>query len=191
MNSFLTRLSAALALCLPLLAHAAIDPALLQPLAGDDPDARVAAVAGIAATGSAEARQVLQALLDDELVATPAGQVLIVHDGQAIDAATGKTLAVPDGADGIVVNNRLRGAVQAALSGLALLAPARETRLSAVHALQAQDPDPAQAPLLRQALAHETDADIKVQLAQLVARADLGSPDPARRRARRAARAAP
>jgi len=124
---------------------------------------------------------VLQALLDDELVATQAGQVLIVHDGQAIDAATGKTLAVPDGADGIVVNNRLRGAVQAALSGLALLAPARETRLAAVHALQKQDPDPAQAPLLRQALAHETDADIKTQLAQLVARADLGSTDPARR----------
>ena len=103
MNSFLTRLSAALALCLPLLAHAAIDPALLQPLAGDDPDARVEAVARIAATGSADARQVLQALLDDELVATPAGQVLIVHDGQAIDAATGKTLAVPDGADTVHV----------------------------------------------------------------------------------------
>ncbi|MBW8896689.1 MAG: urea ABC transporter permease subunit UrtB [Massilia sp.] len=185
MNSFLTRLFAALfaalALCLPLHAHAAIDPALLLPLAGDDPDARVDAVARIAATGSADARNVLQALLDDELVATPAGQVLIVHDGQAIDAATGKTLAVPDGADGIVVNNRLRGAVQAALSGLALLAPAREQRLAAVRALQAQDPDPAQAPLLRQALVHETDADIKAQLARLVARADLGTTDPARR----------
>jgi len=185
MNSFLTRIFAApfaaLALCLPLLAQAAIDPALLQPLAGDDPDARVDAVARIAATGSADARQVLQALLDDELVATQAGQVLIVHDGQAIDAATGKTLAVPDGADGIVVNNRLRGAVQAALSGLALLAPARETRLAAVRALQAQDPDPAQVPLLRQALVHETDADIRTQLARLVARADLGAPDPVRR----------
>jgi urea transport system permease protein len=177
----LTHLLATLALCLPLLAHAALDPALLQPLAGDDPDARVDAVARIAATGTSDARRLLQALLDDAVVATPAGQVLIVRDDRAVDAATGKALPVPEGADGIVVNNRLRGAVQAALSGLALLAPARDTRLAAVHALQAQDADPAQAPLLRQALARETDADIRAQLAQLVARADLNSSDPAAR----------
>jgi urea transport system permease protein len=181
MKPLFKHMLAALALCIPALGHAAIDPALLQPLAGDDPDARVAAVAGIAATGSVDARRVLQALLDDELAATPSGQVLIVHDGGALDAATGRALPVPDGVDGIVVNNRLRGAVQAALSGLALLAPARDERLAAVHALQAQDADPAQAPLLRQALARETDADIRTQLAQLVARADLGSTDPARR----------
>jgi len=172
---------ATVALSLPLLAHATLDPALLQPLAGDDPDARVDAVARIAATGGSDARQVLQALLDDELAATPSGQVVIVHDGSALDAASGRALPMPNGVDGIVVNNRLRGAVQAALSGLALLAPARDERLAAVHSLQAQDADPAQAPLLRQALARETDADIKMQLAQLVARADLGSSDPARR----------
>ncbi|MCS0630742.1 urea ABC transporter permease subunit UrtB [Telluria mixta] len=181
MKPLFKNLLATLSLCLPLLANAALDPALLQPLAGDDPDARVAAVARIAATGGSDARQVLQALLDDALVATPAGQVLIVRDDQAIDAATGKALPVPDGADGVVVNNRLRGAVQAALSGLALLAPARDERLAAVHSLQAQDADPAQAPLLRQALARETDTDIKAQLAQLVARADLESSDPATR----------
>jgi urea transport system permease protein len=181
MKPLFKHLLATLSLCLPLLAHAALDPALLQPLAGDEPDARVDAVARIAATGGGDARQVLQALLDDALVATPAGQVLIVRDDQAIDAATGKASPVPEGTDGIVVNNRLRGAVQAALSGLALLAPARDERLAAVHALQAQDADPAQAALLRQALARETDADIKTQLAQLVARADLGSSDPARR----------
>ncbi|MFL6635057.1 MAG: urea ABC transporter permease subunit UrtB [Massilia sp.] len=181
MKPLFKHLLATLALCLPLLAHAALDPALLQPLAGDDPDARVAAVAGIAATGGGDARRVLQALLDDELAATPSGQVLIVHDGGALDAATGRALPVPDGVDGIVVNNRLRGAVQAALSGLALLAPVRDERLAAVQALQAQDADPAQAPLLRQALARETDADIKTQLAQLVARADLGASDPAKR----------
>ena len=51
---------AVLAVCLPVFAQAAIDPALLQPLAGDDPDARVDAVARIAATGSEDARIVLQ-----------------------------------------------------------------------------------------------------------------------------------
>jgi urea transport system permease protein len=183
MRRLLTYILATLALCLPLFAHAALDPALLQPLAGDDPDARVDAVARIAASGSPDARKLLQALLDEELMATPAGQLLIVHDGRAVDAATGHAVALPDGADGVVVNNRLRGAAAAALSGLALLAPAREQRLAAAQALQARDVDPAQAPLLRQALVRETDPGIQAILRQLVATADLQSSDPARRKA--------
>ena len=177
------RLLAALALCLPALVQASIDPALLKPLAGDDADARVEAVARIAATGSGEARQVLQALLDGELLATPAGQVLISHEGQTMDAASGTALALPDGADSIVVNNRLRGAAQAALSGLALLAPERDKRLSAALALQASSIDPAQLPLLRRALSGETDPAIQAILRQLVAVADLHADDPARRKA--------
>jgi urea transport system permease protein len=183
MKQLFVRILTALVLCLPALAHAAIDPALLQPLAGDDPDARVEAVARIAATGTDDARKLLQALLDDELMATPAGQVLIVHDGQAIDPATNQALALPDGLDGIVVNNRLRGATQAALSGLALLAPEKDKRMLAATALQATSPDPAQAPLLRRALATEQDPDIQVILRQLVATADMQSADPALRRA--------
>ena len=183
MKHVLKQFLLALAVCLPVLANAAIDPALLQPLAGDDPEARVDAIARIAASGSPDARKLLQALLDEELVATPAGQLLIVHDSQAVDAATGQALPLPDGADAIVVNNRLRGATQAALSGLALLAPDKEQRLAAARALQGQDADPARAPLLRQALARETDPDIRAILRQLVAVADLAATDPALRKA--------
>jgi urea transport system permease protein len=183
MKHILKNILLALALCLPALTQAAIDPALLRPLAGEDPDARVDAVARIAATGSEDARTVLQALLDDELAVTPDGQILILHGDQALDPATGKTVPVPDGIGGVVVNNRLRGAAQAALSGLALLAPERERRLAAAQALQGKDLDAAQAPLLRQALAREADPAIRAILAQLVAGADLGSNDPARRKA--------
>jgi len=183
MRRMFSHFLAALALCLPVLAHAAIDPALLQPLAGDDPDARVEAVARIAATGSADARKLLQALLDEALYATPAGQVLIVHGDQAVDAATGQPSTLPDGVDGIVVNNRLRAATQAALSGLALLAPERDGRLAAARALEGREVDPAQAPLLRQALARETDPELRAILARLVAAADLGAGDPVRRKA--------
>jgi urea transport system permease protein len=180
---YLRRFFAALALCLPAFAHAAIDPTLLHPLAGDDPDARVEAVSHIAALGTDDARKVLQALLDGELSATPTGQVLIIHDDQAFDPATGTTGAPPDGIDGIVVNNRLRGATEAALSGLALLAPQREQRLAAALALQGSRPDPAQAPLLRKALNSEIDPAIQAILRQLVATADLNAADPARRKA--------
>jgi urea transport system permease protein len=183
MKHTLVRILALLAFCLPAFAHAAIAPALLRPLAGDDPDARVEAVARIAAAGTDDARKVLQALLDGELSATPAGQVLIVHGDRAFDPATEKTAPPPDGIDGIVVNNRLRGATEAALSGLALLAPVRWQRLAAALALQGSMPDPAQAPLLRKALTSETDPDIQAILRQLVATADLTATDPARRRA--------
>jgi urea transport system permease protein len=183
MKLLIARVLAILALCLPALVHAAIDPALLRPLAGNDPDARVDAIARIAAVGTDDARKVLQALLDDALVATPAGQLLIVHDGRAVDPATGQALVLPDGADAIMVNNRLRGAAQAALSGLALLAPEKNRRLAAATALQGSAPDPAHVPLLRRALAGEADPGIRIILRQLVATADLQAADPARRKA--------
>ena len=64
-------------------AHAAIDPALLKPLAGDDPDARIAAVTQIAALANADAQKILNAINSDALYATPAGDVLIIEDSDA------------------------------------------------------------------------------------------------------------
>src|SRR4051794_21889188 len=100
-----------------MLALAAIDPVLLMPLAGDDPDARIEAVGKIAALASDEAFKVLDALRNDALYATPDGRVFIVVKDRAFDPATGKSGPPPDGLDGITVNNRLRGAVDGALSG--------------------------------------------------------------------------
>ncbi|KQV91014.1 urea ABC transporter permease [Massilia sp. Root351] len=171
-------------LCLHALGvHAAISPALLAPLAGDDPDARIEAVGRIAALADADALKVLQALNGDTLYATPDGAILVVDGDKAWNPATGATGPVPDGVDGVVVNNRLRGAVEGALSGLALLSPQREQRLAAALQLQAKSADPAQAPLVRKAYALERDADIKTILQTLVATADLHSPDAAVRRA--------
>ena len=74
-----------LLLCLlPLYAQAAIDPALLKPLAGDDSEARVAAVGQLAALATPEAARVLQALQAETLYATPGGDVLIVDGGKAL-----------------------------------------------------------------------------------------------------------
>ena len=174
----------AAALCLQALAaHAAIDPVLLQPLAGDDPDARIEAVGKIAALADADALKVLQALNSDTLYATPDGAVLVVDGDKAWNPATGATGPVPDGVDGVVVNNRLRGAVEGALSGMALLSPDRAQRLAAALQLQAKSADAAQAPLVRKAHALEKDPEIKAILQTLVATADLQSPDAALRKA--------
>ena len=105
------------------LAQAAIPVDLLKPLSGDDPDTRVVAVAQIAALATPEAARVLQALQDDQLYAAPDGKVYIVDGEQAYDPAISKSVPLPDGIDGVMVNNRLRSAVAGALSGLKLLAP--------------------------------------------------------------------
>jgi urea transport system permease protein len=164
-------------------ASAAIDPALLKPLGGDDPDARIEAVNQLAALASDDAVKVLNALNKDALYATPTGDVLIVDDaGNAFNPATDASGPAPDDAEGITANNRLRGAVEGALSGLKLLSPQREQRLAAAADLL-KNADPAQLPLIEKALAKETDPQIKLVLQQVQATANLHAADPASRRA--------
>ena len=123
----------------------------------------------------------LQALQDDSLYAAPDGKVYIVDGEQAYDPAISKSVPLPDGIDGVMVNNRLRSAVAGALSGLKLLAPERSTRLAAAQALQ-QSVDPAQLPLIHKALTQERDAEIQQILQVLIASANLHAPDAATRK---------
>ncbi len=170
-------------LCLhALAAQAAIDAAVLAPLAGDDADARIAAVARIAALANEDAARVLLALKNDALYAVPDGKVVIVDGGRAFDPATGVSAPLPEGADGIVVNNRLRGAVEGALSGLKLFAPEPALRLAAALELQ-KTLEPVQVPLVQKALEKESDATIKTILQLLIASANLQAPEPALRQA--------
>ena len=157
-------------------AHATVDPALLKPLAGDDPDARIVAVTQIAALANADAQKILDAINNDALYATPAGEVFIVGDADAFNPATDKTGPAPDDAEAITVNNRLRGVVEAALSGLKLFSADRSVRLTAATALLTTA-DAAQTPLISKALAAEKDPDIQAVLKQVVATANLHAAD--------------
>ncbi|NMM27539.1 MAG: urea ABC transporter permease subunit UrtB [Glaciimonas sp.] len=163
-------------------AHAAIDTRILKPLTGDDSDARIEAIGKIAALANDDAAKVLRAIKDDTLFALPDGTLLIVEDDKAFDLATGKTGAVPDGADGIMVNNRLRGAVNAALSGFKLFSPDRNLRLAAALDLQ-KSIDPAQVPLIKKAFEKETDTEVKAVLQLLISTDNLQSPDAVVRKA--------
>lgn len=167
---------------LSVVAFAAIDPAMLKPLAGDDPDARIEAVNKIAALANEDSFKILNALNNDTLYAKPDGQIFIVQDNQAYNPATGQTSTKPDDVDGITVNNRLRGAVEEALSGLKLFSRDRVLRLAATIELQ-KSASPAQAPLIAKALEKETDPEIKSLLQLVAATADMHSPDAAVRKA--------
>lgn len=159
-------------------AVAAIDPALLAPLAGDDPDARIEAVNKIAAAANSDAVRVLHALKDDALYATPDGKVYIVEEDRAIDPASGHIIDMPEDLDGISVNNRLRGAVEGALSGLKLLSEKRDERLAAATELQ-KNAGATHAPLVEKALEKETDPEIREMLQLVAATANLSSEDAA------------
>ncbi len=163
-------------------AIAAIDAALLKPLTGDDPDARIEAVGKIAALANQDALRVLTALKNETAYATPNGDFLIVEEGKAFNPLTDKTGDTPDGVDGITINNRLRGAVDGALSGFKLLSSDRAVRLAAALELQ-KSAALEQIPLIRIALAKEQDAEIKSTLQLVMATANLQSPDAAVRKA--------
>lgn len=161
-------------------AHAALDASQLSKLAADDNDAKVAVVKYLTSHPSPEAQAVLNAMTDDALYQDH-GRLLIVRDDKAIDAATLQPLGpVPDSAESIIVNNRLRGAVEGALSAFRLFSKDLATRLTAARNVK-QDPRPEQLPLIQQALAKETNKEIREDLLLAQASIQISSPDEAER----------
>ncbi|HEX7811878.1 MAG TPA: urea ABC transporter permease subunit UrtB, partial [Burkholderiales bacterium] len=165
--------------CAP--ASAALDSALVQPLGGEDADARVDAIVKLGALGTPEAFELLNALNEEKLYATPEGRVLIVEDDQARDPLTGEQLGFPEGADAITVNNRLRRELESALAGLRLFAVDTKVRLKAAHEVL-QNAGASQLPMLERALAKETDQRVRSVLDMAVATINLKSDDAAKRK---------
>ncbi|RAR60658.1 amino acid/amide ABC transporter membrane protein 1 (HAAT family) [Paraburkholderia unamae] len=173
--------AAALFAALTTTAHA-LDNADVTPLAGDDFDAKSAAVDKLIATHDAASLALLKALADDTVTATDSGQVLVQDGDNARDAATGKPVAanVAASAQPITLNNLLRSKVAGAVSGLQLASPDLETRRAAIAALL-KNPDPSMKPMIDAARAKETDAALKRRLDTLWAMTALHDPDAATR----------
>src|SRR5471032_804759 len=107
--------------------------------------------------------------------------VFIVHDDKAVDAATGQPAKLPDDAEDVSNNNRMRGALETALSGLRLLSPDTAVRRAAIDDLSHGAADPALLPVVDKAFASETDAKLKLELGRLRAAVQIASPDRAKR----------
>ena len=159
-----------------------MDQTLLAPLAGDDTDARLQAIAALGQLPDPGAAAVLQALGSDQLYATADGRVLIGKSGtRAIDPATGTAVDLPADAGTISINNRLRRAIEAALAGSRLFSDDANERLAAARRLQ-QTGDPARLPMLEKALAAEKNEAVRDALLIAQANLELKSEDPAKRR---------
>jgi len=143
----------------------ALDAATVDKLGFGDGDEKIAAIAALVAEGDAAAAALLQAAADGELQ-TSGKRVLIVKGEEAVDAATGAKVSplLADRED-VILNNRVRRELGGAVAALKLISPDSAARLAAAKELSG-NADAAMLPLIKKALARETDTEVK-QLLEL------------------------
>ncbi len=154
----------------------ALDRAAMEKLALGDGDERLEGIAALVAEGDPRAGAVLGALADGEMQ-TASKRILIVKGDDATDAVTGEKIApLPAEREDVMVNNRLRGAVQDALAALKLVSPDRDIRFAAAKEL-AGGTVAGMLPLVKKALAKERDAEIRELLVHTAASLELKADD--------------
>jgi urea transport system permease protein len=143
------------------------------------------AIGKVAASGSPLAAPLLQALQDARLLFSAKDKTVYIKttDGKLTDAATGKAIAgaPPDDTDTVIVNNRLRNVIDAALGGLTLMAADPNKRYEAAQAVFKSRAESA-LPLLETAIAAEKDQRVKKALTEaraavVLSRADSSAAD--------------
>ncbi len=156
---------------------------LADALAGFTKDSyteTVAALTAVAATGDDRAADIVQALKDGRLYFTGSDHKVYIKDasGKLIDAATGTPFSGegPFGLKKVRVNNLVRGAIDAALGSLTLLAPDPTKRANAAEAVFQARKESA-LPAVEAALAKETDPSVKRVLEEARAAIIIDNPD--------------
>ncbi len=161
---------------------------LVQALAGDNFDETTKAISDLVKTDDPRVSSILNALSAGDLYVAKADKTVFLgkRDGSAYAATDPLTAAkldpVPrDAAEKIKVNNRLRRDIAAAIGGLTLMSDKPAERRSAAEAIL-KTRDPESIPLLDQAIAAESDKDIKalMQLARAAAVLSSTAPDDAK-----------
>ncbi len=163
----------AVALSLVLIAFAL--PALAGPFEDsvakfttDDFSDTADAIAEIAASGNPLAYPIIKALQDERLMFDADSKKVFVKqaDGKIIDAATGAPVgSLPDSADSVRLNNKLRRHVQAALGGLTLMSPDLAARIAAARSVF-KSREEAALRNVEAALAKETNKTAKAALSE-------------------------
>ena len=163
---------------------AGLDESTLTLLASDDNDEKIEAIVRLGRMADPRASALLQALADEHVYVTGEGGIFISED----DGQTGKNplsgaaQPMPEGADTLTINNRVRSAIEAAQATAKLHSPVAANRLAAAQSLL-QSGDESLLAIVDEALKHETDAGVRTALQTIQARLQLSSADPATRRA--------
>ncbi|WP_369641721.1 urea ABC transporter permease subunit UrtB [Acidovorax sp. A79] len=178
LSSFFSRLIACLLLCTTVQAHALTAEAARAMAAGDTDD-RIAALQKAIATPDEATLAFIRAMGEDA-VKIAGDKAIVIKGDKGLDPVTGAEVPVPDDAEDIVNNNRMRGEFDTALASLQLMSTDIAQRRSAIEALR-EETDEARLPLVEKALAAEQDAALKGRLASIRARILLSSSDAANR----------
>ena len=156
----------------------ALDKAAVEKLAAGEAEERVQAIATLVTEGDPKAAAFLEAVAEGDVQwveVKGAKRVLIVKSGQATDAVTGEKVdPIPEGAEDVVANNRLRKEIEGALAALKLISPDRAVRMEAAKQLAA-GADDSLLPLVKKALEKETDAELKSTLGLIAASLEMKS----------------
>ena len=165
-------------LCIATSAHA-LTPDQAKAIAIGEGDARIEALRAAVAGADEKTVAFIQALSDDAIKVV-AGNPVIVNGDKAVDPVSGTATALPDTAEDVMNNNRMRGEIDTAMASLKLLSTDANVRLDAVKTLQGEV-DESKLPLIDKAFAQETVPDIKDRLGLLRAAALLTSSDKSKR----------
>ncbi|MCW5620016.1 MAG: urea ABC transporter permease subunit UrtB [Burkholderiales bacterium] len=164
----------ALALRQPVLA---LDMQVVTQLATGDVAGKVQAIDMLTRSADPAGLPLLRALHEGNLAVTPDDRVLLLEGGVARNAVTLETVEpAPEEYETVGINNRVRGALESALSAFRLFSQNRAERLEAAKRLAASTPASI-GPILDKVLPTETDPQIKNLLAQVKAAVDLRSED--------------
>ena len=161
-------------------AHAANLDEALAHFTADDFSETITGIEEVAASGSPRAETIIRALQDGRLMFSAERKAVYIKDDsdKLTDAATGQPIAgdAPADADTVRINNRLRGAIDAALGALTLLASNPAARFEAAQAVF-KSRDESALPALETAIAKEQDPRIKKALMEAQAAVILASAD--------------
>ena len=112
----------------------ALTPELAKAIVIGDSSSRIEAMQQAVQQPDEQLAALLQALADGAVKRTET-QVFIVRDDRGADPVTGQVVAIPDDAEDVINNNRMRGEIARVQAALALFNPDAKARLAAARAL--------------------------------------------------------
>ena len=159
----------------------ALSPETARAIASGDTDSRIQALSQALAEPDAALLTYLQALNEDR-VRVMNDQVWRIEGNQAFEVVSGQPSPLPEGVQEVMLNNRMRGEIDAALAALKLFSGERGVRRESIRAL-IKEPDASKRALIEKAQREEPDPELKAQLIFALAAIDLSSPQTEARRA--------
>ncbi|WP_454055997.1 urea ABC transporter permease subunit UrtB [Cupriavidus sp. Marseille-Q8015] len=163
---------------------ASLTQADLKPLAGDDFDAKTAALDALARAPATQAAPILKALQDDALQYAPSVGMVRQEGDRTVDAITGQPVTVKaDELESLTLNNSLRTIVDSAASSLQLQSPDIAVRRQAIDTLF-DAPENASREAVEAARKAEADAGLRARLDVIWANTVLAQGTDARRETR-------